>query len=772
VASPALPAQIIYRPPLPPAARPAASAQTPAPARGNRTSGPEAPAENEVLTSAVVQESQGTVRRLKGKAVVETTEMRLRADEIEYDEESGLARAHGAVKFERFDTGEVLECERAEYDVSEETGKFFKVHGTTPPKVQSRPGMLTTANPFYFEGDWAERIGNRYILHQGFITSCKVPKPWWILRGKTFDIIQDDRAVGRKAWFRLRNYPLFYFPYFYKSLEKFPRQSGFLTPNIGNSSRRGKMIGIGYYWALNRSYDATYRAQFFTQRGMAHHVDFRGKPNEKTDFDFLLYGVNDSGITIGNNLVKQGGYLITFNGRSELGRGFYARGQINYLSSFTFRQAFTESFYEAIFSEVHSVGYVARQWDTFGLDIVTSRIVNYQSADINDKITIRKLPSVEFSSRDREIFKRRPLWLSFETGAGLVSRSQPLFQSRSFVERLDVAPTITTAVHWAGFSLVPSFGVRETHWGSSQTDYVVNGSNLLRSSRELNIDLVPPALERIYKPPKWLGEKLKHVIEPRAEFKWVSGVSDFGHIIRFDQAELLSNTQQLEVGLVNRLYAKRKDGQVNEVLTWQVFQQRYFDPTFGGAIVAGQRNVVLSTAEFTDYSFLDRPRRYSPVVSDLRVTPDPRIGFEWRSDYDPLRSAIVNSSFTVDGRLSNYFISAGHNQVRYTPLSQGPNDVNPINVLAPNSNQFRGMVGIGQENKRGWSTGFSAVYDYRVGILQYATTQVTYNTDCCGFSVQYRRFSFGTRNENQFRLSFALANVGSVGTLRRQERMF
>ena len=39
----------------------------------------------------------------------------------------------------------------------------------------------------------------------------------------------------------------------------------------------------------------SYRGQWFTQRGFAHNVDFRGKPSEKTDFNFLLYGVNDKG---------------------------------------------------------------------------------------------------------------------------------------------------------------------------------------------------------------------------------------------------------------------------------------------------------------------------------------------------------------------------------------------------------------------------------------------------------------------------------------------
>ena len=76
------------------------------------------------------------------------------------------------------------------------------------------------------------------------------------------------------------------------------------------------------------------------------------------------------------------------------------------------------------------------------------------------------------------------------------------------------------------------------------------------------------------------------------------------------------------------------------------------------------------------------------------------------------------------------------------------------------------------QGHRGWNAAFSSVYDFRVGTMQFATTQVTYNTDCCGISVQYRRFNFGTRFENQFRVAFAVANIGTFGTLKKQERLF
>lgn len=710
---------------------------------------------------SLTQLKEGPWLRLRGGAEVETAEALLRAQEIDYNEQTGEAEARGQVYLKHYAEGEELWAERVEYNVRTESGKFYQVRGSTPVHIEPRPGVLHSDNPFYFEGRWAERLQNRYLLYDGFITNCKMPRPWWVLKGPRFDVIPGKRALAHRCVFRLRKVPLFYAPVYYKPLERRARQSGFLSPNLGNSSRRGKMVGGGYYWALGRSYDAAYRAQYFTQRGVAHNLDVRGKPRPGADFSGMLYGVNDRGLKMPDgSRLKQGGVLASISALAELGWGFQARSEINYLSSLQFRQAFTESFNEAIFSEVHSIGFAARNWSTYGLNFVFQRHENFQSAQPEDAVVIRKLPVVEFSSRDRPLWRRGlPVWVSFDSSVGLMRRKQPLFQTRQFLERSDFQPHILAALRWKGVSLLPSFSVRHTRYGESWDGRRIAGRNLNRFTQEFAVALEPPSLARVFKGPGWLGEGVKHVFEPRASFRKVSGVEDFDRIIRFDETELVANTTEAELSLTNRLLAKR-GGQVYEWASWEVWQRRYFDSDFGGAVVPGRRNVVASAIDLTGYAFLDGPRHYSPLVSALRLHPRPGFGLEWRSDYDPLRQKMVNSGLTADARFSKYFISLGHNSVR------------SVRELSPPANQFRGLVGFGQDNRRGWNAAFSAIYDFRTDQMQFATTQVSYNTDCCGWSVQYRRFSFGARHENQFRLSFAVANVGSFGTLKKQERLF
>ena len=734
---------------------------------------PDAPAANFVNVYAETsQEVNGSVRRLRGNAYVETTDMKIAADEIDYNDDTTQVDARGHVHFENFMNGDKVDCDEAHYNIDDQKGIFSgDVTGSAPAQATARPGVLTSTNPYYFQGEWAERIDDHYILHNGLLTDCIVPRPWWIFKGPLFDIVPGDRALIRHSWFYLGRIRLFYVPYFYKSLKREPRRSGFFLPSVGDDSLHGPNVGFGFFWAINRSYDLSYFGQDFAYAGLANHMELRGDPNQKTTFDLNVFGIDDTQVTI----PTQSGVRVTMQGSSDLGNGWEARGNLDYLSSFAFLQNFTQSFYEAVFSETHSVGFVDKHWSDFGLDFVADRNVNFQSVTPGDFIEIRKLPEVDFNEREHEIdLDNFPVWFSFESSGGLMDRSQALFETPQFVDRMNFAPQVSTAFHWNGIDLIPTVGLRETEYGASFVNGQPNGgqpsgNSLLLSSRNVSLDLVLPSLERVFKAPSWMGDKAKHIIEPRITYKYVTGIDNFDQIIRFDENDLFTDTNQVEFSLTNRLLVKDKAGTVTDFLTWQILYDRYFNPTFGGAVLPCQaatattattclRNVIASSIDLDGYAFLDGPRNYSPIVSDLRIQS--KVGFEWRTDYDPLFHEFTNTGVSVDGRVRQYFWSVGDTFVKSDP------------VLAPNSNQAHVLLGYGNPNRRGWNAGYSIYYDYVLHTLQFWQAQATYNTDCCGLSFQYRRFSIGTRDDSQFEVAFALSNIGTFGNLKRQDRMF
>jgi len=748
------------------------------------------------------QEVDGSIRRVHHEeghqAEIEGRTMLFRADEIEYDDDTGEVRAQGKVYFHNFERNEQIWCSRLEYNTDEETGKFYDVRGETMPRIVARVGVLTGNSPFHFEGQWAERIGERYILHNGWVTNCKMPDPWWRFRGKRFDIIPEDHATTHQGWFLLRRFPIFYTPFFYHSLEKHPRKSGFLMPSLVPNSIRGSMVGIGYYWAVNRSTDLTYRFDDYTTQAFKHNLDFRAKPREGTDFGAIVYAVQDNGSPGATGpLNTYSGANIYATGRSDLGDGWSARGYFNYLSSFRFRQEWSQSYNEAIGSEIHSVGAITKNWDTYTFNGVFAHLQNFLSTEIpvtdangninflTNAVNIRKLPEAQFSSRDRQLFGDLPLWLSFDSSSGLLSRSDPIFnlnsqqvysfQTGAFINRTNFSPHLTSAFHLGDFHIVPSIGFQETFYGASQTQIQTStplqfispgepinqviGTNFVRSARDLNIDFIFPSLARVFNKKTIFGDKLKHVIEPRATYHYLTGIGeDFNRVIRFDDMDILTNTNDLEISLTNRIYAKRGEN-VQEIFTWELAQKRYFDPTFGGALTSNQRNVFAATADIDAYAFLVGPRTYSPIVSMLRASPIGGLGIQWQADYDPKYGRIVDSDFSVDYRWAGrYHVSAGNDDVRTT--------------IAPPANQFRGRFDYGDANRRGLNAGIETVYDYRQAVLRYVTAQVTYNTDCCGLSVQYREYNTGIGVVPQLRIAFSIANLGTFGTLRKQDRLF
>jgi len=742
------------------------------------------------LSPDCTHDSQGRIHKLHGHpAVVEDSRMLFSAEYIEFDEDAQEMHAKGGVYYHSFEKNEKIWCDEMWYHTERgnEHGKFVNVVGETQPRIITKPGILTSHEPFHFEGEWAERLGAKYILYKGWVTDCTMPDPWWRMTGPKFDIIPHVRAIAHGSTFRLRGIPLFYFPWFYRPLEREPRKSGFLLPEPGHSSVRGFTLAMGYFWAINRSYDVTYRAEGFTSGSITHHAEFRGKPKEGTDFDMIFFGAQDHSTTPGAQTYS--GFSLTMVGHSDLGNGWTARGNLNYISSFRFQQDWTQSFNEAVGSEIHSTGFIDKNWSTFTLDTVASRTQNFQTSEIAvtdpttnqvsyvaDAVTIRKLPEVQFSSRDHDIVTvdGLPLWFSFESSSGLLFRSEPFFdannnlidrfQTSAYTNRSRLAPHLTTAFHLGDFHLVPSVGFEETIYSESQEPYLDHyravGTDIVRSARDFSLDLVFPTLERVYKGKSFLGDKLKHVIEPRATYRYVTGIgTEFNRFIRFDENDLQSNTNEVEIALANRFYAK-KGNTVREVFTWEVAQKRYFDPTFGGALVSGQRNVFESTADLTGYAFLVGPRSTSPVVSTFRASPINGLNIQWQTDYDPRVRAIVNSTMSVDYRWKKYVISGGNNEVHNNPL------------LTPYANQFRGRVGYGDTNHRGWNAAVDFIYDYRQQVLLYTTTQVTYNTDCCGLSVQYRRYNVGIRDETLEYFSFSIANIGNFGNLKKQDRLF
>jgi LPS-assembly protein len=714
-----------------------------------------------VRLEATQQKKQGDRYIADGDVDVRYLDTRLRADHIEYDSKTYDVLARGHVVFD-YKT-QHLEAPEGHYNVRSDQGVFLHVRGTITVARRPNPNILFSMNPIYFEADEADRVAEQtYVFKKAWLTICMPKRPVWKFYSVRSTLRVNDKVVLVRANFRLLKVPLIYLPYASIPASQKVRQSGFLLPEVADNSVNGFVIGDSYYWAPTDWMDVELGAQLLSKRGWAQSLDLRAVPESNMNLGVHYYGVEDRGLPGGPNgtLIPEGGSEANLLFTSNFGHGWRGVADLNYLSSLTFRLAFATTFNEATISEQHSNAFVTNNFRGFSLNIAALNYQDFLNAQPETSIVLRSAPEVRFSSTDRAFWDKWPVYFGFDSVSGAVRRSDTIIDTSQYVERSEIAPHMTLPLRWGSwFGITSTAGFRVTHYNEQLVNNIPVAQGLVRTDGEFSVELRPPAFERIWDRRK---TKWKHVIEPRIVYNYVTGIHDFNRIIRFDEDDTITDTSEVESDVTQRFFRKTGDGQAEEFLTWRLAAKYYFDPTFGGALVPGRRNVFAALDSITPFAFADEPRRWSPIVSDVKMNYSARYDIQLETDYDP-----------VPHRLAAFGLIGTVHPFRQSFLSLAQFTLNTDPVLQPEQNQIRVTGGWGQMNRQGWNMATSLAYDTIQHALQYEVVQASYNGSCCGISFEYRRLALGPlRNDNQFRAALLIANIGTFGTLRRQERVF
>ncbi|HUO17125.1 MAG TPA: LPS assembly protein LptD [Verrucomicrobiae bacterium] len=789
------------------------------------------------IICATNESKQGDTYDLQGDAEIHYRSYILRADHITYNSDTGESTGTGHMTLDGGTYDEHVRADHGSYNLTAETGRFYEVTATVGAHLRRAQMVLTSTSPFAFTGKFVEKISSdRYLVYDGSITTCQLPHPDWQFRARELKVEVGANASVTNSRFFLLGFPIFYFPYGSVPIDLEARKTGFLLPSAGESSIKGTVIGDAFFWAINRSADALVGAEYYSKRGWAQHGEFRARPTDTSWVDLNYFGVIDRGTEIGTatgpQVLNEGGEEARLNGVGDF-YGFRAVSNVDYLSSFLFRLTFSEIFTQAVNSEVKSQLFLAKSSNGYFLSGMAERYQDFfQLAASNgtltnppvfDAVQIWHSPSADFASVDRPLAHTPLLW-SFDTSVSGLSRSEPGFHTSSLLGRFTLTPEMSLPLHFGEWSLRPAIALHEGYYTQRFVDSQASNDPTNRKALETSVELRPPIVEKVFDR-TFLGRKWKHVMEPRAVYRYVTGVNNFANILHFDERDILSNTNEVEYGLVTRLYAKRTNGSlqieecetpmtglavgaaapeqnvpwqktnplgkqacpvkppVSEVLTWELAQKYFIDPTFGGALIPGQRNVFTTTEELTGIAFATEPRHLSPLVSRLRAATGSHTDTEWDLDYDFQLGRINASTLLVNYNIGKVTLGGGDAFLQIPQTTTNPASIPPEGTCNPvtSSNQqvtckfqqFRVALGYGGLNQRGFSAAGSMGFDAELQQLQFSTIQTTYNWDCCGLTLEYRRYSIGdVRNENLFRFSFTLGNIGSFGNLRRYERLY
>ncbi len=723
------------------------------------------------------QEKKGDVYILRGDVVVTYKEMQVTADQASYNQSTSEVVAKGHVTYN--DPTAHLEADELHYNVATGKGWFLNGKGYVRPHIKRRLGVMQTGSPFYVQAKIVERLNAlSYKITKGRVTSCACENTGWSIGTSSASVTVGDKVIARNNVFRFLRVPVFYAPILVDSIAPRPRQTGFLLPTAGNSSQKGFTFGDGFYWAMNRSADLTLGAVNYSVRGLGGSAEFRARPSADSNFDVSAFGVNDQGPTGSPQLAEPGESIRATGQADHLWGGFRGVVDVDYASSLAFRETFSNNFTQAVTSEARQMGFLTKNFSAYSANFYISRYQDFLSTagGSANSITIRHTPSFSLEGMDKQL-GHTPLFFSFDTSAGAVSRSQPDFVTPNFSERFNVHPELTLRMKsLLHFHVTPSGGFWLTRYGTSLKP---DRSALDRFMGDFSLDVRPPALEKVFAHPVG-GYLVKHVIEPDIQYHLVRATDpqDVMDVVRFDNLDTMADTNEIEYSLTNSLMVRKvvADGQpvpqAHELLSLRLSQIYYFDPTFGGALQPGKDVVWQPTTALTGFAFA-RGRNLSPLVSVLKLAPSSNYDTELRADFSPDGGGVLNAGITSNLHrglmglsMTDFFISKTAAQLTpvlpTTPLSQ-----------IPSYNLLRTVATYGNVDHNGFSGAFGVDYNFVEGVAHQLVSQVGYRFSCFAVNVEYRRFSLGPlRQENEFRVSVSLANVGTFGNLRENERLY
>jgi LPS-assembly protein len=763
-----------------------------------------------VHIAANTQRKDGPVYTLIGEVEVDYKDYVLRADKMNYNEDTGEARAEGHVELDGGPSDEHILADHATMNLDLDTGRFYNVTGSVGVRqnISRKKVIYTSNNPFLFTGRVVIKNGPEdFRVIGGTMTSCRLPHPDWVIAAGRIDM-QEGQASARNAFFRLLNIPIIYLPYFTHPALSSDRQSGFLIPVYSQSNTKGSVFGEQYYLALNRSMDLTLGTDFYSKRGWAPSGEFRYRGRGDDFADMRFTALFDRGTLVNGKLTDQGGQDILINFRHGLGEHTRLVSNAEYLSSIIYREAFAENFAQATATQVSSSIYVTHNNHGISETGSFNRYINYAqvSPHVQD-VVIAHMPALDAAAVERPLAGTPLVWSADGSAAGL-NRHEPGFETAHEVGRVDAHPGLSMPLHLGDFDVRPELAIRETFYTKSQAPTakldtvthsfvpVYRGASLNRKDLEAGVELRAPVMMRDFTP-AWLAHfdrALRHTIEPEAHYQFVTGIDNFRNILLFDPADLASDTNEIEYSVTQRFYLKKlhpkscgnpplppegygrvylpvgyhdcSNTDTSESLTWTLGQKHFFDPKFGGALMENRRNVLATTLDLTGVSFLSSPRDYSPLISRMALRTNHTLAFGWDADYDGQAGRLNDSNIYMDARHDKFFGTISHTRLEALNPSTKP-------VAVTNYEQLRATLGYGGATKPGASGAVNLGYDLNQQQFQYGGVQASYNWNCCGLTIEYRRLALGPeRNENYESFNFTLAGIGTAGNINRSQLIY
>jgi LPS-assembly protein len=616
----------------------------------------------------------------------------------------------------------------------------------------------------YFYGQQIEKVGrDKYRITKGGFTTCVQPTKRWEIVSGSATLRLDHYVMLKNAVVEVKDVPVFYLPLLYYPIQEDDRATGFLMPAYGSSLATGSSLSNAFFWAINRSQDATFFHDWMFSRGNGLGAEYRYMLGPQAQGDFRYYWL-DENETVINGQTRQPRQSKTIRGglSQNLPFGLAARGRVDYVTDVTVRQTYDHNFYNASNSTRSYEGGVSGAWRNLSANGRYAQVETFTNSDYS---TITGQTPGFTAALSGVRLGRLPIFGTVNSEAGhtvFITRFNSIEQDLS-LNKTDVTPSIRAPLSTLPYLQVNATATfRTTYYSESLADDKKTQIEvpITRNYGDMRVDVIGPVLSRVFNPNNAMADRMKHVIEPMFSVQRRTEIANQDRIPTVSGYDIVvGGVTQMSYGVTNRVMVRKdnegqpQSGAPRELVNFSLRQSYYTDE---------------NASKFDNsysYGYNSRaPNAFSPISLNARATPTMPLAIDYRLEYDPLATTtspkLLGMSLNGMLRSPDLNVTGGWNRQAYTQTTATGAVVLARNFVQSSADfkikqgQFGGVV--------------SFYYDVAQSTLIDQRYVATYNAQCCGVSFEYQSFNYPNNpnkfllpKDRRFNMSFTLAGVGS-----------
>jgi len=598
----------------------------------------------------------------EGAVVITSGDKKLTADSARYDKKNKVIYSEGNVILIAGD--DILMGDKMQINAEEETGVI--VNGS----------IFMKATHFTIRADRINKIGdNTYSAENGSISTCEGDNPDWRIDGSYIEVTLEGYGYVKHAALYVRRLPVMYSPFVYFPA-KTKRQSGFLVPEFGYSDRKGAELNLPYFWAIDRSSDATIYSHSMTERGQKFGVEYRYVLHNGTMGTAMVDFLNDNKIEDGTpEATEKWGYEGEPGGtqilRENSDRYWFRmkhnhsfRGEVDakvdldilsdqdYLNEFKSgysgfektNEYYVEMFGRGVDEYDESVREnkldVYKGWTIFSLNTgaVWNDDVIARRTDDTDN-TLQKMPFVDVDAKKTKL-GGTPFYCDLTSGYNYFYRIDG-----TKGHRVDIYPRIYLPYNFENyFVFEPSAGLRETAWyiNEYQNPSDDDEDYLHREIYDITLDLSSEVYS-VFDTGFWGIDKIKHAIRPQVIYNFTPDIGTDDNP-RFDDIDRIRETSEITYSISNYFTSRSEK---------PVFRKKLEETK--GSSGDGPYNMDKPTYDYREFCRFKLSQTYD-IKAAWENNPEPFSPIKGELDFSPIRYLVMSGEARYS-RYSTRFVS-------------------------------------------------------------------------------------------------------------------